>query len=85
MATPVEAALLQIVRSYSPVAPNLTPEQVRAELEPYLEGLFYDGEEDVDVLAVAGLARLRRRRSAGQRAESRIENRPNAPLRWRVS
>src|SRR5262249_30220713 len=60
MPTPVEAALLQIIRAYALIAPELPPERVRAELEPYLDGLFYDGEEDVRALAVAGLARLRR-------------------------
>lgn len=60
MPTPVEAALLQIVTTYSLIAPGLTPDVVRAELEPYLDELFYDGEEDPNVLAVAGLTRLRR-------------------------
>lgn len=60
MPTPVEAALLQIVNVYPPIAPELTPDQVRAEIEPFLDGLFYDGEEDPNALAIAGLARLKR-------------------------
>jgi hypothetical protein len=60
MSTPVEAALLQIVNVYPPIAPELTPDQIRAEIEPFLDGLFYDGEEDPNALAVAGLAWLRR-------------------------
>jgi hypothetical protein len=59
MPTPVEAALRQITTTYSLIAPETTPEAMRAELEPYLEGLFYDGEEDVNALAVAGLTYLR--------------------------
>jgi hypothetical protein len=59
MPTPVEAALTEIITTFSLISPKLDSERVRAELEPYLDALFYDGEEDVNALAVAGLAMLR--------------------------
>lgn len=59
MSRRVDAALQQIVTTYALMAPEAAPERVRAELTPYLEGLYAAGQRDVDALAIAGLARLR--------------------------
>jgi hypothetical protein len=58
MPTPVEAAIGQIVVTFCLVAPDRETRTVRTELESYLDDLFYDGVEDVQDLAIAGLRYL---------------------------
>lgn len=70
MSRPVEAALTQIITTYALMAPEASPECVRAELTPYPKGLY-----------AAGSATWRRSRSPAWRACAPSTNQPEGPSR----